>query len=38
MLKPLITIGIIGSIAAALFHYFTFGPKTVEKFEKKGGE
>ncbi|HUU49932.1 MAG TPA: 4Fe-4S dicluster domain-containing protein [Nitrospinota bacterium] len=38
ILKPLITIGIIGSIAAALFHYFTFGPKTVEKFEKKGGE
>lgn len=39
ILKPLITIGIVGSIAAALFHYFTFGPKTVEKFdEKKGGE
>jgi formate dehydrogenase iron-sulfur subunit len=39
ILKPLITLGIVGSIGAALFHYFTFGPKTVEKFEdKEGGE
>lgn len=39
ILKPLVTVGIVGGIGAALLHYFTAGPKTVEKFDdKEGGE